>query len=292
VELAKASDDPADYEAAVTALRDGARAAFTEISKLRHETAVAKIPSVIDFLHACLDDDGGKIVLFAHHHDVVNAIAQEFGISSVVLTGETGQTDRQAAVDRFQSDPDCKLFIGSITAAGLGITLTASSHVIFAELDWVPGNITQAEDRMHRIGQTNSVLVQHLVLDGSLDAQMARTLIEKQQVIDKALNDRVEVDLVLPEPVKEEEKPATSRITRKEIEKEAEIITAEEIEEVHGKLRILAGVCDFAHSRDMAGFNKFDAPIGHALAEADRLTPKMAILGRKLTKKYHRQLEG
>jgi SWI/SNF-related matrix-associated actin-dependent regulator 1 of chromatin subfamily A len=64
--------------------------------------------------------------------------------------------------------------------------------VVFAELDWVPGNMSQAEDRCHRIGQTDSVLVQHLVVDKSLDARIAEALVVKQKVLDKAL-DNVQV---------------------------------------------------------------------------------------------------
>ena len=156
VELAKASDSDNTYEDAVAALRTGAQAAFTEMASLRHATAVAKIPYVVAHTQEALEaDDAGKVILFAHHHDVVAGLQSglaEYG--PVVLTGEiSNPAVRQAAVDRFQTDQTCRVFIGSITAAGVGITLTASSHVVFSELDWVPGNITQAEDRAHRIGQ-------------------------------------------------------------------------------------------------------------------------------------------
>ena len=80
------------------------------------------------------------------------------------------------------------MFVGGIQASGLGITLTAASTVVFAELDWVPGNLTQAEDRCHRLGQRDSVLVYHVVADGSLDARMAKVIVEKQDVADRALN--------------------------------------------------------------------------------------------------------
>src|SRR3990167_6920453 len=174
--------------------RAASQAAFTEISKLRHATALAKLPMVMIHLRDQLDA-GNKVVVFAHHHDVVAAIAAEFGAAAVTLTGETGMAERQAAVDRFQSDDSCTLFIGSIHAAGVGITLTAAAHVIFAELDWVPGNLSQAEDRCHRIGQSGSVLVQHLVLDGSIDATMAQTITAKQDIIDRALDDPASTDI-------------------------------------------------------------------------------------------------
>ena len=70
----------------------------------------------------------------------------------------------------------------------MGITLTASAHVIFAEIDWVPGNLSQAEDRCHRIGQSDSVLVQHLVVDGTIDAMIAGAVTRKQAVIAAAID--------------------------------------------------------------------------------------------------------
>jgi SNF2 family DNA or RNA helicase len=167
-------------------LKDRQRILFERMSKVRHATAVAKIPHVIEHIKACLEEKD-KVVLFVHHHDVAHAIADAFP-GCAMVTGETAVNKRQTEVDRFQIDPTCKLFVGSIHAAGVGLTLTAASHVVFAELDWVPGNISQAEDRLHRIGQVNSVLVQHLVFDNSVDSRMVNTIIEKQAVIDQALD--------------------------------------------------------------------------------------------------------
>ena len=86
------------------------------------------------------------------------------------------------------------LFCCHVQAAGVGLTLTVSSHEIFAELDWVPSNIMQAEDRCHRIGQKNSVLIQHIVFDRSVDANMAKRIVEKQEIIDEALNNEDSAD--------------------------------------------------------------------------------------------------
>ena len=112
VELSKAQDDDA-YLAAVAALRDAGMVAFTEISKIRHETALAKLPMVIAHVRDQIDA-GAKLVLFAHHHDIVNALAVEFGSCAVTLTGADSMEHRQASVDRFQSDPTCALCIGTI----------------------------------------------------------------------------------------------------------------------------------------------------------------------------------
>lgn len=186
VDRSKASPKKAAYKQAVAALRDGVRAAFATMSDLRHRAALAKVPYVVEHLRDVLES-AEKVVVFAHHHDVIGQLKAAFP-DSVVLTGETAMADRQEAVDKFQTDPGVRLFFGSITAAGLGITLTAASHVVFAELDWVPANVTQAEDRLHRIGQHDSVLVQHVVLDRSIDARIARALVSKQDVIDQALD--------------------------------------------------------------------------------------------------------
>lgn len=294
VELAKAADDEGAYKAAVARLQEQMGVAFAEMSRLRHETAVAKVPQVIEHLKDVLEANG-KICLFAHHHDVVDAIAAAFPDISVTLTGRDAQEDRQKAVDAFQADPKVRLFIGSITAAGVGLTLTASSHVVFAELDWVPGNVTQAEDRTHRIGQTNPVLVQHLVLDDSLDAKMAKTIIRKQEVIDAALDDPTSREIlaipILPAS-DEKQEPATATTTRKALDEAATTITDAQRDAIHACLRSLAGM-DPDRARDLngIGFNRIDGEIGHSLVDAPRLTPRQAALGLRIVKKYHRQLD-
>jgi SWI/SNF-related matrix-associated actin-dependent regulator 1 of chromatin subfamily A len=185
---ARAQGDKDGYNASIRKLHGANKIAFEEMSQVRHDTAVAKIPNVIEHLKECLEAED-KVVVFVHHHDVGHALLAEFPTAAVV-TGETPPNARSQQVDKFQHDPNCHLFIGSIHAAGLGLTLTAAQLVIFAELDWVPGTISQCEDRLHRIGQQGSVLVQHLVFDGSVDSIMAHTIVEKQEVIERALDAR------------------------------------------------------------------------------------------------------
>lgn len=181
----KLSDE--EYKEVVRKMRGGDPGVFEEMSTLRRMNAVAKIPAVIEHLSEAIEASG-KVVCFCHHKEVAAELLKVFKDVAVVVTGSTPLKDRQANVEKFQEDPRVKLFIGNIIAAGTGITLTASSHVVFAELDWVPGNVSQAEDRCHRIGQKDSVLVQHLVMAGSIDSVMAKTIIYKQSVIEKALD--------------------------------------------------------------------------------------------------------
>lgn len=289
VELSKAESEEA-YKSAVARLTEASRIDFTEMSRLRHETAVSKIPAVIAHLTTIMDDGDNKIIVAAHHHDVIDAIVEagrEAGWNPVSITGDTKETDRQCAVDKFQNDAACRLFVGSITAAGVGITLTASSHVVFAELDWVPGNVSQMEDRAHRIGQTETVLVQHIVLNDSLDARMARMIVSKQSVIDSAL------DTNHPERTEIVYAPRQAAATHdtKHAELATIVLNDEQVLSVHTGLKILAGLDgDMARDLNGIGFSKIDVAIGHSLAERASLTMKQAALGKKLCTKYRRQL--
>lgn len=289
VELAKASAEESVYDEAVQRLREGASHAFTEISRIRHETALAKVPAALEFI-ADASESGDKLVVFGHHKDVLAEVVEglrERKVSVVMVTGDTSMTERQAAVDAFQSDADVRVIIGTVGAMGVGLTLTASAHVIFMELDWVPGNITQAEDRCHRIGAEvhESILIQHLVFDGSIDARMAHTLVEKQAVIDAAL------DVDRGEPALPAAEPATRSVTRKQIDEQAATMTVDQAEVIHLCLRMLSGMCDGARALDGAGFNKLDTNIGKSLAgQIAGLTKRQAVLGLRLVRKYRRQL--
>ena len=79
------------------------------------------------------------------------------------IDGTVSQTDRSNNVDRFQNDPELLVALLSITAAAVGITLTAASTVVFAELHWTPALMVQAEDRAHRISQRSSVNCHYLI---------------------------------------------------------------------------------------------------------------------------------
>lgn len=176
----------ASYVEQAARLREGARAAFADVTRMRQEIGLAKVPATIEAIRAGMES-GKKIVCFAHHQSVHNALMAELGAEAVLHRGGLSDHEKQAAVDRFQTDPAVKVFIGSIRASGVGLTLTASSHIVFAEQDWTPAVISQCEDRCHRIGQQESLLVQHLVFDGSLDATMVQRQVEKQGVIDQVM---------------------------------------------------------------------------------------------------------
>lgn len=92
------------------------------------------------------------------------------------IDGSVSQQERTNNVERFQNDPEILVALLSITAAGVGITLTAASTVIFAELHWTPALMIQAEDRAHRIGQKDSVNCHYLIGEGTLDEMLYKFL--------------------------------------------------------------------------------------------------------------------
>lgn len=196
-DLASTSGNEEAYKAAMKALSHLYMVAFNEMSRIRRDVALAKLPAVIEHLERALDTEK-KVVVFGHHREVVHRISEHFGDEAVHITGTTTPKKRQEAVDRFQEDCSVRVFVGNMKAAGVGYTLTAASLVVFAELDWVPSVITQAEDRLHRLGQLHHVLVQHLVYDGSIDSRIAHAIVVKQEVADKALDDPSHLDFECP----------------------------------------------------------------------------------------------
>jgi SWI/SNF-related matrix-associated actin-dependent regulator 1 of chromatin subfamily A len=184
VEAAKTS---AEYHAAVRGLDAVTGVAFTETSDLRHKTALLKLPMCIKYLDELLASTIDSIVVFAHHNDVLEKLHDHFRDSSVLLYGATAMKDRGEIVRKFQSG-EKRIFLGSLKAAGVGINLFRASIVVFVEGDWVPATMTQAEDRACRKGQTKMVHVIHLALNFTLDVNMSRKVIAKQNMIDKALD--------------------------------------------------------------------------------------------------------
>ena len=114
-------------------------------------------------------DQGEKVIVFSCFDDPIQKLAAELGPAAVVLTGKTPADMRQQLVDRFQSEDEVRVFVANIIAGGTGLNLTAATQVVFNDLDWVPTNHWQAEDRAYRIGQTRTVNVTYFVARDTID---------------------------------------------------------------------------------------------------------------------------
>lgn len=161
------------------------------IQSERQAAGVAKIPHVINFVKNIMEIEE-SVVVFCHHraiHSLLSESLREFSPAAVV----GGQTDRerQRNIDTFQAGRS-KLMIAGIRAGNVGINLTRARYVIFAELDWSPAIHRQAEDRLHRIGQKNTVFAYYLIGNGTLDDHVAGVLVDKSYEIDAILDERAE----------------------------------------------------------------------------------------------------
>ncbi|NXB41979.1 ZRAB3 endonuclease, partial [Leucopsar rothschildi] len=165
------------------------------ITRMYKETAIAKAGAVKDYIKMMLDNDKLKFLVFAHHLSMLQACTEaviESKARYIRIDGSVPSAERIHLVNQFQKDPETRVAILSIQAAGQGLTFTAATHVVFAELYWDPGHIKQAEDRAHRIGQCSSVNVHFLIAKGTMDTLMWAMLNRKAKVTGSTLNGRKE----------------------------------------------------------------------------------------------------
>ena len=156
--------------------------AMPKITKLRQCLETLKTPFLIETVEGL--SEGDKIIIFCEYMATVEAMKAAFaatGIQCVTLVGSDSGAKRQKAIDAFQNDPAITVFIGTTSAAGVGITLTAANYVAFASLPWTPALMRQAEDRAYRLGQRRDVLVLVPLIPGTIDEGIWRLLESKQE---------------------------------------------------------------------------------------------------------------
>lgn len=162
---------------------DGLSSIYDSVATLRRYIGLQKVEAVASLLEDELVSWAyEKVVVFAIHQGVVEGLRNrlaKFGV--VTLYGGTPIDKRQRHIDKFQTNPRCRVFVANIHSAGTAITLTVAHQVVFIEQDWVPGNNAQAAMRCHRIGQTKPVNVRVVALAGSLDERIAQVLRKKMQ---------------------------------------------------------------------------------------------------------------
>ena len=160
--------------------------ALVKFMTLRSLATKGKVAQAIDFIRTFLDS-GKKLIVFCSLHEIVDALRQAFP-KSVTVTGRDSAISKQAAVDAFQNNPDVNLIICSIKAAGVGLTLTASSDVAFVELAWTYADCCQCEDRAHRIGQKDNVTCYYLLGRGTIDHTIYKLIHKKKSIANEIMN--------------------------------------------------------------------------------------------------------
>jgi SWI/SNF-related matrix-associated actin-dependent regulator 1 of chromatin subfamily A len=163
---------------------------LTKIGYLLRLTARLKLANVAAWANRWLEETGEKLVLFAVHKAAIKGLRELVDAEAVVVDGSITGRHRQAAVDRFRTNPNTRVFIGNIKAAGTGIDglQEAASTMAFAELWWRPGDHVQAEDRLHRMGQDARTWVNYLVAGGTIEETLCQIIQTKQQTIRSVLD--------------------------------------------------------------------------------------------------------
>lgn len=170
---------------------------LVRLGYLKRLAALSKIKSVLNWIDNYFERSNDKLVLFCIHQKIIQIIHERYKTKTVMVDGTTPMRKRQQYVDAFQTNKEVKLFLGQIKAAGVGLTLTAASTVGFVELDWVPANHAQAEDRIHRIGQKESCDIFYFVAQDTIEIDLCDIIQDKQSILSQTLDGKADNDLNL-----------------------------------------------------------------------------------------------
>lgn len=138
-----------------------------------------KARALVDLLEG---RNGGKVVIFSQYSRAVRAtslLLGQLGISHAQLTGETPPREREEIVQRFQTQKDPHVLVATIGTGGLGLTLTTADTAVFLDKDWTPALNSQAQDRLHRIGQKSTVWIYEILSRGTVEERVERLLAQK-----------------------------------------------------------------------------------------------------------------
>ena len=164
----------------------------SHIASVRKALGVAKVPQVLQYIEHLLQSGTQKLIVFGVHIDVVNLIYEALkekykDIKTHRIIGATTNTQREKIINEFQNEDTPQIIVANMIACGVGVTLTKAHTVVFAELDFTPSNIMQAEARVHRITQEHIVNSIFIIANESLDAKILGILREKIGVIKEVI---------------------------------------------------------------------------------------------------------
>jgi SNF2 family DNA or RNA helicase len=158
---------------------------LVKLSVLRRLSAKAKMPLVEEWVKERVEN-GKKVVIAAHHRDIVDELARKFG--NLRIQGGMSVEEVEAQKARFQNEPveTAPVIVLSIQAAKTGHTLTSAQDILFAELPWTPSDLDQTFSRLHRIGQKGSVTATYMLTDGTIDQEIYALIEKKRKVVNAA----------------------------------------------------------------------------------------------------------
>ena len=161
---------------------------MVELIVLRKYLALEKTKQTIELAEQAIEN-GQKVIIFTNFTHSFDALMDHFGRIAVGHNGKMNATNKQNSIDRFQEDDNVRVFVGNLISAGTAITLTKAETVIMNDLDFVPSNHAQAEDRAHRIGSTSTTNVYYPIAVGTIDEMIYKILEKKRKIIDTVIGD-------------------------------------------------------------------------------------------------------
>lgn len=161
---------------------------LNRLMPIRQLIATEKIPITCELIDDFIEE-GKKVIVFTNFTATLDTIYSKYKNSAVKLDGRMSMDKRQESVDRFQNDPKIRIFVSNLIAGGVGITLTAAEGVIMNDLSFVPADHLQAEDRTHRPGQKNNVLIYYPIFDNTIERIVYNILERKKNIIDQVMGD-------------------------------------------------------------------------------------------------------
>lgn len=186
----KDTENATKYEDYASQMKEDA----THIATIRKALGIAKVKGTLEYIDLYLETSKvNKLVVFAVHQDVisllVNALKEKYKDKYLIheITGATPKGKRDKVIESFQTDDKPQIIVANVIAGGVGITLTKAHVVMFAEIDWTPSNIMQAEARVHRITQDTNVQSIFLIADNSLDARIIEMIEHKLRLIKETI---------------------------------------------------------------------------------------------------------
>lgn len=171
---------------------------------LKRLAAKGKIKSIYDWVDGYFDEnEGEKLILFGIHKFMIGALKERYRDISVVIDGSVTGKARQTAIDIFTHKERCKLMIGNSLAAGFGWNGTVANQVGFPELPWVPAEVNQCIDRIHRIGQGRPCFANFLIAHNTIESKLCDILQRRQNVFDEVMDGGEGEDLSLFDELEE-----------------------------------------------------------------------------------------
>ncbi len=170
-------------------LRRGSAEHLVRLLTLRRLANTLKLPRIFDWIDD-FAESGEKLVVFAHHIDVIHALLERYkeSLGAVAVYGQMEYADKMESVDKFQEDPDTKIIVCSLRGASVGIELTAAANILFVEQDWSPAVMDQAAGRAHRGGQTRPVTLWVALAKNTIDEDVSRVIRSKRRAMDELLD--------------------------------------------------------------------------------------------------------